>query len=209
MKFTLVWQGKLPSSGNKSKPADVARIRADLSPQLEYLWQTHPALQVLKDCGFINNPASRTVNLVPGATSRYIAEHFPGSMIDLCEPLSVGGHKFKPLVRKSLDLSCRLDVLFLRQDDPGAIISQGGDLDGRIKVLLDALRMPTNAELTVQGAPAGDTYCLMEADTLVSGLEVETERLLLPPSTHPHEAQLVVDVTVRVLRVHEANYCLL
>ena len=36
MKFTLVWRGKLPSSGNKPKPDDVARIRADLSPQFEY-----------------------------------------------------------------------------------------------------------------------------------------------------------------------------
>ena len=40
-----------------------------------------------------------------------------------------------------------------------------------MKVLLDALRMPTKEELAVQGSPKGPTYCLMQNDTLVSGLE--------------------------------------
>src|SRR5947209_8395436 len=46
------------------------------------------------------------------------------------------------LVREKLSLVCDLDILFLRRENPGQLISHGGDLDNRIKVLFDALRMP-------------------------------------------------------------------
>ena len=42
-------------------------------------------------------------------------------------------------------------------------------------------------------------YCLMESDSLVSSLDVETERLLFPTSTHQHDVHLVIEVSLRVL----------
>ena len=57
------------------------------------------------------------------------------------------------------------------QQDPGALISQGGDIDNRVKTLLDALRMPSGDEEARAPSPgAGLLYCLMESDTLGSGL---------------------------------------
>jgi hypothetical protein len=41
-------------------------------------------------------------------------------------------------VRNSFALHCGLKVLFLRKEPPGKVY-QGGDIDGRIKTLLDAL----------------------------------------------------------------------
>ena len=110
---------------------------------------------------------------------------------------------------KSLSLSCDLDILFLRQDDPGSLITQGGDLDGRIKTLLDALRMPSAQEQNVSGPASANTFCLLESDTLISSMNVETERLLFPETTHPHEVHLIIEVSLRVLRVDQSNYCLL
>ena len=49
MKFVLVWRGQLPASANKGKPKDIAKIRSELSLRLSYLWDTHHALQVLKE----------------------------------------------------------------------------------------------------------------------------------------------------------------
>lgn len=214
MKFVLVWRGRLPASANKSKTKDVARIRSDLSPQLKYLWETHSALQILKEYAWARNPNASTqvgqISTPAGPpTPRQFAQMVPGSMIDLCDWLSVGEKKYKPLVRKSLDLSCDLSVLFLRQDDPGALITQGGDLDGRIKTLLDALRMPDKGEQDVAPPAEADIFCLMQSDFLVSSLNVETERLLFPESLHPHEVHLIVEVSLRVLRVQQHNYCLL
>jgi hypothetical protein len=48
-----------------------------------------------------------------------------------------------PFVRKTGGLTkCALDILFLRRDNPGNLIASGGDIDNRLKVLFDGLRMP-------------------------------------------------------------------
>ena len=214
MKFVLVWRGRLPASANKGKTVDVARIRAELSPQLAYLWDTHHALQVLKEYAWVRNPnASVQVGQIMTQTGpptpRMHGVMLPGSMIDMCDWIPVDDKRYKPLVRKSLHLTCDLDILFLRQDEPGELITQGGDLDGRIKTLLDALRMPSKQEQDIAEPVAADIFCLMESDTLVSSMNVETERLLFPQSTHPHEVHLVIEISLRVLRVDQSNYCLL
>jgi hypothetical protein len=212
MKFTLVWSGKLPSSGNKPKLEDVTRIRCEFDQQMRYLWETHNSLQVLKEYGFIVNPNSTSSFFDQSATPRQLHQRAPGHMIDLCEWMSVSGKKnvrYMPLVRKTLNLSCELSILFMRQEDPGALTTKGGDLDGRLKTLLDALRMPSKEEQDNSPPDLDEIYCLMENDSLVSALDIQTERLLLPPSDHQHEAQLVIEVSLRVLRVNQGNYCLL
>src|SRR5205823_3119496 len=40
-----------------------------------------------------------------------------------------GGYLCLAVVREKLHLVCDLDILFLRRDNPGNLISQGGDLD--------------------------------------------------------------------------------
>src|SRR5438093_7011390 len=58
MRFTLVYSGQLPSSGNKAKPDDVLKIRRQLSGQLKFLWETNHALQELSEMAFVRNPAT-------------------------------------------------------------------------------------------------------------------------------------------------------
>jgi hypothetical protein len=75
--------------------------------------------------------------------------------------------------------------LFLRRDIPGSAIG-AGDLDNRIKTLIDTLRRPLNAnkargnEMPAEGEDP--FYCLLEDDRLVSHLEVETDTLLDTPT---------------------------
>ena len=82
-------------------------------------------------------------------------------------------------------------------------------MDGRIKTLCDALTIPLADNDSRYPQAQNDTYCLLESDTLISGLNVKTGRLLLPETEHPKEVQLVVEVDVRVLQVGEWNVCLL
>src|SRR5690606_13890850 len=107
-------------------------------------------------------------------------------------PIERHGKLFRPLVRESLDLTCSLDILFLRQEEPGSILKQGGDIDNRIKTFIDALEMP-------KGELEGDeedgiNYPLLESDSLVKRLEIDTERLLLPEEDFPNQVHLVVEV---------------
>ena len=53
------------------------------------------------------------------------------------------------------------------------------------------------------------TCCLLESDTLIAGVNVQTGRLLMPQTSHAHEVHLVVAVTIKVLRAGPWNTCLL
>ena len=127
--------------------------------------------------------------------------------VDLCAPIPVKGKQFRPLVRKSLDLTCTLNFLFLRQEEPGALIKKAGDIDNRIKVFIDALEMPSE---DLDGDEGDDINLpLLERDSLVRGIEINTERLLLPEEDFPNQVHMVVEVVVHVEHVGPWNMCLL
>jgi hypothetical protein len=115
------------------------------------------------------------------------------------------------LVREKLNLVCDLDVLFLRRENPGSLIGSGGDLDNRIKVLFDALRIPQD-ENEVRGitlAPNEDKLllCLTEDDKLITGFRVTTDRLLEPPRSlqEQNHIHLVINVEVRATKLTTEN----
>jgi hypothetical protein len=119
--------------------------------------------------------------------------------LDLCQAIEKHGAWFRPLVRESYALHCGLKILFLRNEPPGKVY-QGGDIDGRMKTIIDALTMPRNVEQvlekdTTKSAPI---YCLMEDDSLVSGFQVESERLLGDHSEPADYVKLIIEVDVRV-----------
>ena len=53
-------------------------------------------------------------------------------------------------------LTCGLKILFLRKEGPGKLILQGGDIDNRLKTLLDALKMPSDLSEIVKDATIDD-----------------------------------------------------
>lgn len=126
-------------------------------------------------------------------------------LLDLNAVIEKHGHNFWPLVRDSYDLHCGLRVLFLRKEPPGRVY-QGGDIDGRIKTLLDALAMPQHPEQIMADRDARNPMmCLLEDDSMVSSLEVETERLLTGED-HPSDyVRLIISVDVRVRMAHIYN----
>lgn len=128
--------------------------------------------------------------------------------VDLSAPFERHGRLFRPLVRKSLDLTCSLRVLFLRQEDPGSLLKKAGDIDNRIKTFIDALEVPPE-ELEGDEVENGVNYCLLENDSLVRGIEIDTERLLLPEEDYPNQVHLVVEVVIHVERVGTWNISLL
>jgi hypothetical protein len=206
MRFHLVYRGPLRASGNKSKLRDQPAIRMQFHTQLHHLWRTHNALKVLKAEGARRDPNHPILTGSP----RKLARLPGGPYQDCLTNIPVKGQDFFPLVRKSLDLACELDILFLRQQDPGELVTQGGDIDGRIKLLLDALRMPSPDEQEKAPTTAHKAvHCLLESDTLVSRLNVDTDRLLFSETGKDDEVHLVIEVTTNVLQVGTHNMCLL
>lgn len=215
MKFHLIYNGPLSSSGNSSKPKEALAIREQLSLQMELLWKVHASLIELKYSAKVPQPHSR-LGIVSDSPLMSAKEHYErmpsdiiDGLVDLCEPIAVGDRKYIPLIRKSLFLNCSLKILFLRQDDPGSLISQAGDIDNRIKTLLDGLKIPDKATQDRHPPKLDPTYCLLESDFLVSDLDIDTDRLLFPETEYPNEVHLVVEVKVNVLRAGLWNLCLL
>jgi hypothetical protein len=214
MKFTLTYDGSLPSGGNSSKAKALWAIRHHFHPQLVDLWDNHPALKSTAT----EFPLSGGVlisghHMHPGPVNPpWIGRPRPADepdrgMLDLAAPIDKHGRLFKPLVRETFALHCGLKVLLLRQEQPGRVY-QGGDIDGRIKTLLDALTMPQHKEqMKGDGEPPDLIHCLLEDDALVSGLSVETERLLGGNNPRDYvKATIEVDVRARFTTIYNQAF---
>jgi hypothetical protein len=215
MKFTLHYDGPLPSSGNKAKIDAKWAIREALHPQFKDLWVSHPALRQVEDNRHFPKRGGAALvqvhHLHPGPArvpmmgdieggelSFDMFEQGPREIIDLCEPIEKFGAWFRPLVRDSYALHCGLKIVFLRKEAAGKVY-QGGDIDGRIKTLVDALAMPRHAEqVLAKNQEIEPIFCLLEDDSLVSGFEIESERLLGDQNNSADYVRLTIEVDVRV-----------
>src|SRR6185436_12440974 len=104
------------------------------------------------------------------------------------------------------ELACELKILFLRQEQPGSLIFQGGDLDNRIKTLFDALKVPKPEDMKIEQLDeALPFFCLLEDDALITSFSVESDRLLTRADSPPNQVYLVIEVNVRVMKITENN----
>jgi hypothetical protein len=182
VEFHLVYQGNLPAAGHgggKTRTREKHAMRKVFHKQLVNLWKTHPFLSSFR--GDKLCAAGGKLN-AHGLEERYVR----------C------GFKFLPLVSKWFGVSCALDILFLRRDGPGSLIRSGGDIDNRLKVLFDGLRMPEECD-EVSGQPTVDEdpfFVLLENDNLISKVRVETNWLLTSPAEgeHIHDVHLIIGV---------------
>lgn len=112
--------------------------------------------------------------------------------------------RFGAVISASHELICNLSIQLERRDLIGGIFSPEGDLDNRIKTLLDALRLPQNENEVM---PPDDPnqkktcLCLLEDDSLITGLNIQTITSLEDlPKGH---VRLSIDVEVKA---HDLQY---
>jgi hypothetical protein len=180
-------------------------IRRVFHGQLKQLWRTNRFLRDYKEHPrlFAKSPPLSESSGMWGSNPD---EQFP--LVELVAALhQAQGYRFVPLVRRDWSMLCTLEILFLRRDAPGSALN-AGDIDNRIKTLIDALRCPLNAkELAGSETPLeGEDpfFVLMEDDSLVSHFSVETDTLLDPPvpgAADTRRAKVVVTVDMRPYHV--------
>lgn len=95
----------------------------------------------------------------------------------------MGGFTFVPLVTAEMSIVAEISLVVLRPEPVGRLLTQGGDIDNRLKTLFDALTMPRHSNAVPEKtAPKDDQrphfFCLLEDDNLVTALSVRTEQLL-------------------------------
>jgi hypothetical protein len=182
MRFVLTYSGPLPPDGNGQQKH---RIRQALLPQLRQQWEIDPALYGIAHAPSRDNPGNGVMR------------------DDISNRFRKGGFRFLPLVSRSYNLVCNLQITMLRPEEPGNLIKTGGDIDNRLKTLFDSLSVPPHENQLNGLAPVGGEdpfYCLLEDDSLVTGFEIRTERLLEPLANATH-VRLTLTATVRPTKV--------
>lgn len=178
MKFTLTYDGELLSASDKhTRVKNKNEIRFELADQIAGLYT---------DGDFARFGLGRDEDLTCGRV--------------------YSGIIFIPLVSRQMNASCRLAIKFMRNERPGEIV-HGGDLDNRIKTLLDALRMPQHGSEVLKSVapewvtrPHGEEQegicpCLLEDDSLVTELVLESATIMTRlPKNH---VRLVIEVELR------------
>jgi hypothetical protein len=178
MEFRLFYNGKLRANGSRE---DKQELRRAFHPQLQVLWEQLP----------LSTSAPHLLKPSNDSKTGVIKE--------------IGAFHFAPLVCKRYHLVAELDILFLRAEAPGQIITKGGDLDNRIKTLFDGLRMPNPRDNEI---PDGDNpgqdetpfFCLLEDDSLITHFSVTSDRLLIRPTREKEkDVVLIISVSIRAV----------
>lgn len=112
---------------------------------------------------------------------------------------------FVPLVIEEFVPQCSLDILLLRPEGKEYVLEQG-DIDGQLKTLFDALRLPQNLEEAGGTSPADDEkpfFCLLQDDKMISQVKITADQLLLLPNTRETKANdAFVTIYVRLNHAH-------
>ena len=215
MKFRLTYEGELrPTQRDERGLAPHKHaIRKAFHRQLRQLWRENKFLREHTMSPEARPPRGPAAS---GGSGFFATKEYQTPKISLSEYVAARhgafGYRFVPLVRKEWSLICSLHVLFLRRDMPGSILNTG-DIDNRIKTLIDALRPPLDQhDLVGEDATPGDDddpfFCLMEDDNQVGQLTVDTDRLLDPPTgaeADRRKARLVITVKLRPYDVNMFN----
>jgi len=185
MDFVLRYRGPLHANGNTRERHS---IRQAIHRQLAELCAQEPLLHAAQEAD------------LPEGNLRSRQVEVPRPLKTMFYTISLCGFQFVPIINRPHELACSLDILMLRREKPGAIISHGGDLDNRLKTLFDALRMPHHeSELGGIESPAEKerVYCLLEDDALITKVSVNTQQLLEPLSSG--ESNSTVELLMHVI----------
>ena len=201
MEFHLTYNGELLkacTNGNR-RVWEKHQIRREIHKQLVTLWGTHPLLKFYSQDHHVEGPSHGMYFVAHALTSpEQIAKRHEG---------------YVPLVSEEFGTFCDLNILFLRAEPVGQIIKRnagGGDIDNRLKTLLDALCIPQRGavpEPRQQDDPdPSPMFVLLSDDSLVTSLNVRADRLLTTSTDDPAEACVVIQVNVKVVDSLRAPY---
>jgi hypothetical protein len=174
MEFSLYYRGPLKSN---ARPKDKHQVRQAFHKQLKILWSQSP-LTDFSDLKKIDSERS----LVK----------------------SVGSFNFIPRVTGRMKSIAELEITLLKPEEKGSIITNSGDIDNRLKTLLDALKIPETNALPTDTNPKADEdpfFCLLEDDNLITNLFVKTEQWLDDNVANNSEVVAIIHVKTQLTRI--------
>ncbi len=201
MEFTLYYRGPLKAAtGSNRRRAEKHDLRKHFHTQLKELWNQTP----LVDHQEFLEPNSNPIRKWGWDESGVWADRED----EFTLLREMGVFVFAPTISAKLHMVADLTITLLRPEPPGQIVTQTGDIDNRLKTLLDALKVPSQRDdLPAEVSPSRDEspfFCLMEDDNLITKLDITTDRLL-DSSAKSSEVVLLIHVKTRLLKGDLAN----
>ena len=209
MQFRLTYEGPLyatqrdAEAGQRTKHSSNRHtLRMAFHKQLELLWAEYPSLSPAPTSDEFTFMTFRRPSAMQHAGP-------PRMKVDqVAERHQMYGFKFVPLVTAELELLCDLEILLLRPDKPGGVV-WAGDLDNRLKTLLDALHIPDPGERYHErlGEAPEQIFCLLQDDKLITRVSVDSDSMLMPVSDPPSasDVRLVITVKLKPYRLNPHN----
>jgi len=195
MELVLYYRGRLRTNGDA---AEKQRIRESFHPQLLRLWQQPP----------LRSAHAEAINPTPpdpgaGAEGENMVRlrrmtAFPSLV------RTRAGHNFVPLLCSTLRAVAAIDITMLRPERAGGIVTRGGDIDNRLKTLLDALTVPDENQARAASPSTSPFYVLLEDDNLIVNLSVSVDQLLAPVDD-PSEVIAIIRVHPRCVEMTVQN----
>lgn len=185
LKLTLSYEGPLRTSP-KNRARHKHAIRREFHRQLKRFWDVHPLV------------------------SRWHVGDMPASDWLQNQMPRIGQYSFVPLVSKALNVECALEFRVLRPTGkPGTIT----DIDNQVKVLIDAMKIPTDVQDLGGGTSPEEgeepMYVLLQDDGLVTKISSINDELLRPilgkSEILSSDVVLIVDIHIRPLLPTDAN----
>ena len=176
MNFRLYYRGKLKAN---SGPKEKQGLREVFHYQLKNLWGQVP---------------------LSGHADEFLDPEYEISAIK-----EIKDWKFSSIVNSNNYLVAKLDITLLCPEEPGKLVTQGGDIDNRLKTLLDALSLPQENQIANEAQNDEQTplHCLLEDDKLIVGLSVLVDRLL--DSQDKSEVVLIIHVEISASKLTMGN----
>jgi hypothetical protein len=213
MEFRLTFEGRLRATNTGARANTPARkdykhaLRQMFHRQLKRLWSDTPFLA----SGGPTGPGALIWDGGPSVTG-----HSAAAVAAKNQHYNFGTG-FVPLVTSELRLLCGLDILFLRRQPPGDLFGEAkrGDVDNRLKTLLDVLSVPDENQGYENRTASDDEkpfYCLLQNDRLITKVAIETDLLLdeVPwtvdaETDRENDARLVITVRLRPYELQLGN----
>jgi hypothetical protein len=172
IEFRLLFQGLVRPTANKGHPVETHAIRRDFHLQLRHLWDSRPGLRQLAEQWSLKEPNSHRWAGMAGYSEEDHVARVKFGLELMGKNWTRAGFNCVPLVTRDLDATCSLDVLLLRPGPSATrhILNQG-DIDGQLKTIIDALRIPDNGNETGNAIPAEN-----EAPFFCSSVRLEVEQ---------------------------------
>lgn len=231
MKFRLVHYGPLrPDKRGMDIRAHKQQLRRRFHRQLKELWARHATLQteMTVDCfgnGIRPDQLARLTTdggqIHLGGPNAFVVIGDQGPrtypLLDIVQKeyskkcLNQNGYVWVPLILNSYEVACELDIVLMFSGmKPGPL--EFGDIDNRVKTLIDALRQPDPQNI-VGNPTTNETpfFVLMQDDKLITKLAVETDQLYRPqPAAMARKSDdrivhATITVTLRPYRINMFN----